>query len=43
MFNFININSFLPVSVCVGRYPSALLCSGAYNAVKTVLYVCFIR
>jgi hypothetical protein len=29
--------SFIPVSGCVGIGTSALLCPGAYNAVKTVL------
>ena len=28
---------FIPVSDCVGRGHSALLCTGAYNAVKTDL------
>ena len=28
---------FIPVSGCVGKGPSALLCPGAYNAVKTAL------
>jgi len=28
---------FIPVSGCVGRDPSALLCPGAYHAVKTTL------
>jgi hypothetical protein len=28
---------FIPVSGCVGRGPSALLCLGAYDAVKTAL------
>jgi len=37
MFNFIDNYSFIPVSGCVGRDPSALPCPGAYNAVKTVL------
>ena len=30
----------IPVSGCVGRGPSALLCPGAYNAVKTALARC---
>jgi hypothetical protein len=38
MFNFIDtLHIFIPVSGCVGRGPSALLCPGAYNAVKTAL------
>ena len=37
MLNFINIYSFIPVSGCVGMGPSALLCPGVYNAVKTAL------
>ena len=37
MFNFIDIYSFIHVSGCVGISPSALLCLGAYNAVKTAL------
>jgi len=37
MFNFIDIYSFIPVSGCVSRTPSALLFPGAYNAVKTPL------
>jgi hypothetical protein len=32
MFNFIDIYSFIPVSDCVGRDPSSLLCPGPYNA-----------
>ena len=39
MFNFIHIYSFMPVRSCVGRGPSALLCTGAYNAAKTALYL----
>ena len=35
MFNFIDIYSFIPVSGCVGIGPSALLCPGAYNVIKT--------
>ena len=35
MFNFIDNYIFTPVSGCVGRGPSVLLCPGAYNAVKT--------
>ena len=31
------IHIFIPVSGCVGKGPSALLCFGAYNAVKTAL------
>ena len=30
---------FIPVSGCVGRGPSALLCPGPYYAVKTALIV----
>jgi len=37
MFNFIDIYCFIPVSGCVGMSPSALHCSGVYNAVKTAL------
>jgi hypothetical protein len=37
MFNFIDIYSFIPVSGCVGMDPSALLCAGAFDAVKTAL------
>jgi hypothetical protein len=37
MLNFIDIYIFIPVSGCVGRGPSALLCPGAYNAVKSAL------
>ena len=37
MFNSIDNLHFYPVSDCVVRRPSALLCPGAYNAVKTVL------
>ena len=33
------ISFFLPVSGCVGKGLSALLCPGAYNAVKTALHV----
>jgi len=33
MFNFIDIYICIPVSGCVGRDHSALLCPGAYNAV----------
>ena len=42
MFNFIDIYSFISVSVCVGKSPSALLCPGAYYAVETVLLIYFI-
>ena len=38
MFDFIDIYSFIPVSGCVGRGPSALLCQGAYDAVETALH-----
>ena len=34
---FINIYIFIPVSGCVGRSPSALLCSWAYSVVKMAL------
>jgi hypothetical protein len=37
MFNFIDIYNFILVSFCVGMGTSALLCPGAYNAVKTVM------
>jgi len=37
MLNFIDNYSFIPVSGCVGMDPSALLCPGAYNVVKTAL------
>jgi hypothetical protein len=30
---------FIPVSGCVGRDSSALLCPGAYNAAKTALHL----
>ena len=44
MFNFINIYSFISVSVCVGKGPSALLCPGAYYAVKTsCLYILLVQ
>ena len=33
MLNFIDIYSFISVSVCVGMDRSALLFSGVYNAV----------
>jgi len=33
IFNFIDIYICIPVSGCVGRDHSALLCPGAYNAV----------
>jgi hypothetical protein len=39
MFNFIYINSFIPVSDCVGMDPSALLFPGARDAVKTALFL----
>jgi hypothetical protein len=38
MFNFIYIYSFITASGCVGVGPSALLCPGTYDAVKTALY-----
>jgi len=39
MFNFIDHLHyiFIPVSGCVDRDPSVLLCQEAYNAVKTAL------
>ena len=37
VFNIIDIYSFISVCGCVGRGPSALLCPGAYNAVKMTL------
>ena len=37
MFNYIYIYSFIPMSGCVGMDPSALLCPGARDAVKTTL------
>jgi hypothetical protein len=37
MFNFIDISFFIPVSGCVGRDPSVLLCPGAYDTFKTAL------
>jgi len=37
MFNFIYIYNFIPMSGCVGMGPSALLCPGAYDAVKMAL------
>ena len=39
MFNFIDIYIFISVSGCEGRDPSALLCPGAYYAVKKALVV----
>jgi hypothetical protein len=39
MFNFIDIYIFIPASGCEGRDPSALLCPGAYYAVKKALVV----
>ena len=40
MFSFIDIYNFIPVSGRVGMGPSALLCPGAYDAVKTALLQC---
>ena len=40
MLNFIDIYMFIPVSGCVGSGPSALIYTGAYNAVKTALITC---
>jgi hypothetical protein len=37
MFNFIYIYSFIPLSGCVGMGPSALLCPGPRDAVKSAL------
>jgi len=37
MLNFITIYIFIPVSGCVVRCPSALLCPWAYTAVKMAL------
>ena len=37
MFNFIHIYSVIPMSGCVGMGPSALLCPGARDALKTAL------
>jgi len=44
MFYFTDIYGFIPLSGCVGMGFSALLCPGAYNAVKTTLalYIHFI-
>jgi hypothetical protein len=39
MFNLMDNYNFIPVSGCVGRGPSALLCPWAYCAVKTALVV----
>jgi len=40
MFNSMdNIYISIPVSGCVGRGPSVLLCPGGYNTVKTALNV----
>jgi len=35
--NFIDLYSFIPESCCVDMGPKVMLCSRAYNAVKTVL------
>jgi hypothetical protein len=37
MFNLIDIYIFIPVSGCVDIDPCAVLCPGAYNAVKKAL------
>jgi hypothetical protein len=37
MFNLTDNDSFIHVSGCVVRGPSALLCPGFYYAVKTAL------
>ena len=37
MFSLIDNYSFILMSGCVGSGPGALLCSGAYYAVKTTL------
>ena len=39
MFNCIDIYSFIPVSGCLGRGPTALLFPGAYYAIKTALVI----
>ena len=39
MFNFIDIYTFIPVSCCVVRGLSELLCTVTFNAVKTALNV----
>ena len=36
-FNLSTIHIFIPVSGCIVGPPSALLCLGAYDAVKTAL------
>jgi hypothetical protein len=41
MFNFIGNYRFIPVSGCVRMGTNALLCLGAYDAVKTALAVCY--
>jgi len=37
MFNFIDIYSFISVSVCVGKGPGVLFWLGVCTAVKTVM------
>ena len=39
MFNISTIYIFIQVSGYVGRAPSALLCPGAYDAVKAALTI----
>jgi hypothetical protein len=39
MFNCIDIYSFIPVSGCLGRGPTALLFPGAYYDIKTALVI----
>jgi hypothetical protein len=41
MFNFIDIYSFIPVSVCVGMGLRELLWPRANNEVKTALYAIY--
>ena len=40
--SFLFFHIFIPVSGCVGRNPSAQLCPGNYNAVKTALPPCLL-
>ena len=45
MFNFIDLYSFIPVSGCVGRSPSILLCSGTRMLLRqpwVVYHICHI-
>lgn len=39
MFNCIDSYSFIPVSCCVGRDTSALLCPVAYDASRTAVTI----